>query len=159
FAGAGWDAQILDDYRTQLLQSKGPSRILSKSVYGYLAACIFRTAPKAIVYGRAHVIIENLADEAWTITADKKLRKLAGTGRGAVLWDGPASVAGCSTCPELGYGFRAYPFAERFMGMMNVRVYDEHTVAAVRSIPALWRGQHPLRGMHDWFTTAVRMTF
>ncbi len=159
FAGAGWDAQILDDYRTQVAQSKGPSKLLSKSVYGYLAACLFRTAPKALLHGRPHVIIENLADEAWTITADKKLLKLHGVGRGAVLWDGPASVAACATCPELGYGFRAFPFAERFLGMMNVRIYDEETLAAIAHIPALWRGQHPLRGMHDWFSTAVRMTF
>jgi diacylglycerol kinase family enzyme len=159
FAGAGWDAQILDDYRTQVSQSKGPSKLLSKSVYGYLAACLLRTVPKTLMNARPHVIIENLADEAWTITADRKLLKLAGVGRGSVLWDGPASVAGCATCPELGYGFRAYPFAERFLGMMNIRVYDEHTLGAVANIPALWRGQHPLRGMHDWFSKAVRMTF
>jgi len=159
FAGCGWDAQILDDYRTQVAQSKGPSKILSKSVYGYVAACLFRTAPKAVLHGRPHVIVENLADEAWTITADRKLLKLNGVGRGTVLWDGPASVAACSTCPELGYGFRAFPFAERFLGMMNVRIYDEDTLAAIGHIPALWRGQHPLNGMHDWFTTQVRMTF
>jgi diacylglycerol kinase family enzyme len=159
FAGAGWDAQVLDDYRVQLAQSKGPSKLFSKSVYGYLAATLFRTAPKTALYGRPHVILENLGDEVWTITADRKLLKLSGLGRGSVLWDGPASVAGCSTCPELGYGFRAFPFAERFLGMMNVRIYDQRVLTAIRDIPPLWRGQHPLRGMHDWFSTAVRMTF
>lgn len=159
FAGAGWDAQILDDYRTQVTLSKGPSKLLSKSIYGYLGAMLFRTAPKSILYGRPHVIIENLGDDVYTMTADRKLLKMSGVGRGTVLYDGLASVAGCSTCPELGYGFRAYPFAERFLGMMNVRVYDEQTLRAVASIPKLWRGHHPLPGMHDWFTTAARMTF
>ena len=42
-----------------------------------------------------------------------------------------ASVAGAATCPEFGYGFRAYPFAERLLGFMNVRVYD---VSAARAI-------------------------
>jgi hypothetical protein len=76
-----------------------------------------------------------------------------------VLYKGMASVAGCAVSPELGYRFKAYPFAERFLGMMNVRVYDEEPVKAVMRIPRIWRGEHPLRGMHDWFTTAARMTF
>jgi diacylglycerol kinase family enzyme len=159
FAGAGWDAQILDDYRKQVRQSKGPSKWLSKSVFGYVAASLLRSAPKSIFFGRPHVIIENLGDEVYTVTADRKLLKVHGLRRGSVLYDGPMSVAGCSTNPDLGYGFRAYPFAERFPGRMNVRVYDEGTLAAIRAIPHIWRGEHPLKGMHDWFAMAVRMTF
>jgi hypothetical protein len=159
FAGAGWDAQILDDFKTQVQQSKGPSKWLSKSVYGYVAATILRTAPKSILFGRARVIIENLGDEVYTMTADNKLLKIHGMKHGSVLYDGPMSVAGCSTSPDLGYKFRAYPFAERFPGKMNVRVYDEGTLSAIMSIPSIWRGKHPLHGMHDWFATAVRMTF
>jgi diacylglycerol kinase family enzyme len=159
FAGSGWDAQILDDYRKQLEASKGPSRWLSKSVYGYVTAMALRTAPKSILFGRPRVIIENLGDAVYTITADRKLLKIHGAKLGTVLYDGPASVAGCATSPDLGYKFRAYPYAERLPGMMNVRVYDERTLAAIASIPRIWRGQHPLHGMHDWFATAVRMTF
>ena len=158
FAGIGWDAQVLDDYKAQVEASKGPGRPLAKSAWGYLTAMLFRTAPKTIFYGRPHVIIENLGDEVYTITADRKLLKLNGVGHGSVLYDGLASVAGAATCPEFGYGFRAYPFAERFLGYINVRIYDRPTVAAIKDIPKLWRGQHPLRGMHDWFATAVRMT-
>jgi hypothetical protein len=159
FAGAGWDAQILDDYRTQVRQSKGVSKWLSKSIYGYVAATILRSAPKSILFGRPNVIIENLADEVYTVTADRKLLKVHGLRHGSVLYDGPMSVAGCSTSPDLGYGFRAYPFAERFPGKMNVRVYDEGTIGAIRAIPHIWRGEHPIKGMHDWFAMAVRMTF
>ncbi len=159
FAGAGWDAQILDDFRMQLKLSKGPSRWISKSVYGYVAATLLRSAPRTLLVGRPRVIIENLGDEVYTITADQKLLKIHGAKLGSVLYDGPVSVAGCSTSPDLGYKFRAYPFAERFPGKMNVRVYDEGPISAIASIPRLWRGEHPLRGMHDWFATAVRMTF
>lgn len=159
FAGAGWDAQILDDYREQLKIAKGPSRWLSKSLYGYAVATILRSAPKALLTRRPNVIVENLGDDVYTITADQKLLKINGAKRGTVLYDGPVSVAGCSTSPDLGYGFRAYPFAERFPGMLNVRVYDTGTFSAIASVAALWRGKHPLQGMHDWFTTSVRMTF
>jgi diacylglycerol kinase family enzyme len=159
FAGCGWDAQVLDDYKKQLAQSKGPSKWVSKSVYGYVTAMISRTAPKSILFGRPRVIIENLGDEVYTITADRKLLKINGAKLGTVLYDGPMSVAGSATSPDLGYKFRAYPFAERLPGMMNVRVYDQSTIRAILSIPDIWSGKHPLEGMHDWFATAVRMTF
>jgi diacylglycerol kinase family enzyme len=159
FAGTGWDAQILDDYKSQLEASVGPSRVVTKSVWGYVTAMLFRTTPKTILYGRPHVLIENLGDEVYTMTADHKLLKIANVGRGAILYEGLASVAGAATAPEFGYGFRAYPFAERLLGFLNVRVYDQVALNAIRDIPRLWRGAHPLRGMHDWFTTAVRMTF
>ncbi len=157
FAGCGWDAQMLDDYREQLARS--PSRRLAKSVWGYLSAMTLRTAPKSLLQGRPHVLVENLADEAFTIDADRHLRRMEGVGRGTVLYEGLASVAGCATCPEFGYRFRAYPHAERMLGLMSVRIYDQKTFRAIRDIPRLWVGQHPLEGMHDWFSSHVRMTF
>jgi len=157
FGGCGWDAQILDDYRLQVEAS--PSSRLAKSVWGYVSAMFLRTAPKTIIHGRPHVIIENLGDEVYTISAEEKLLPLPGVGRGAILYEGMASVAGAATCPEFGYGFRAYPYAERLLGYMNVRVYDIGASKAIVDIPKLWRGYHPLRGMTDWFAKEVRMTF
>lgn len=157
FAGCGWDAQILNDFKEQVEAS--PSRRLAKSVWGYLSAMTLRTVPKAVVQGRPQVTIENLGDTVFTVTADGRVSKLYGARRGTVLYDGWASVAGAATCPEFGYRFRAYPFAERMLGLMNVRVYDRTPAGALRSIPALWRGQHPLEGMHDWFTDHVRLTY
>ncbi len=157
FAGSGWDAQVLDDYRLQLEAS--PSNRVAKSVWGYLSAMLLRTAPKALVYGRPHVLVENLGEDVFTMSADHTLVRLAGVGRGAVLYDGLASVTGAATCPEFGYGFRAHPHAERLLGFMSVRVYDQSTHRAILDIPKLWKGQHPLRGMTDWFATEVRMTF
>lgn len=159
FAGAGWDAEILNDYKEQLEQSKGPPRFFAKSVYGYLSAMLTRTAPKSIVLGRPHVLIENLGDEVYTVDRTGAIARVEGAKRGTVLWDGLMSVAGAATCPEFGYHFRAYPFAERLLGMINVRVFDRSTFGGIMSIPKLWTGAHPLRGMHDWFTTAARFTF
>src|SRR5262249_4604190 len=111
------------------------------------------------LYGRPHVIVENLGRDVFTITPDRKLVRLEGVGRGAILYEGMASVAGGATCPEFGYGFRAYPFAERLLGLLDRGGYDQKTTTAVYDIPKLWKGQHPLRGMTDWFTTEARMTF
>ncbi len=157
FAGCGWDAQVLDDYREQLEAS--PSSRVAKSVWGYLTAMLTRTAPKTLLYGRPHVIIENLGSEVFVVDEGGKLSPLPGAGRGVILYEGMASVAGAATCPEFGYGFRAFPFAERLLEYMNVRVYDQRASRAIRDIPKLWRGEHPLRGMHDWFAKEIRMTF
>lgn len=159
FAGAGWDAMILDDYKRQLDSSKGPGRRLSKSVYGYLSATLLRTVPKVAIFGNPHVVIENLGDVVYAVDAVGRPSRMPGVGRGAVLYDGPVGIASVGTCPEFGYRFRAFPFAERMPGFINVRAYARGAVAAVGSIPLLWRGQHALHGMHDWLATHVRMTF
>jgi hypothetical protein len=158
FAGTGWDAMILDDYKRQLDASKGPSRHLSKSVYGYLSATLFRTAPKVAILGNPRVLIENLGDEVYRLDENGTPRLMEGVTRGTVLYDGPSGTTSVGTCPEFGYRFRAFPFAERMPGFMSVRCYARGAVGAVSSIPWLWKGQHPLRGMHDWLATHVRMT-
>jgi diacylglycerol kinase family enzyme len=159
FAGSGWDAMILDDYKRQLAASKGPSRFVNKSVYGYLAACLLRTTPKVATFGNPHVLIENLGDDVFTVGPDCKVVRVREAKRGAVIYDGPAGTCSVGTCPEFGYGFKAFPFAERMLGWFNVRVYSRGALGAVVSIPRLWKGAYPIRGMHDWFATAVRMTF
>lgn len=157
FGGCGWDAQVLDDFRQQVQQS--PSSRVAKSVWGYLTAMATRTVPKTLLHGRPHVIIENLGDEVYTIDEARRLHRIDGVRRGTILYEGMASCAGAATCPEFGYGFRAYPFAERLLDWLNVRIYDQSALTAVYDIPKLWRGEHPLRGMHDWFAREVRMTF
>jgi diacylglycerol kinase family enzyme len=152
FAGSGWDAMILDDYKRQLDASKGPGRHLSKSVYGYLAATLFRTAPRVAIRGNPHLLLENLGEEVFVIDRDGKPRRIEGVGRGAIL-------ASAGTCPEFGYRFKAFPFAERMPGFMSIRAYERGALGAIASIPLLWKGAHPLGGMHDWLATHVRMTF
>jgi diacylglycerol kinase family enzyme len=159
FAGSGWDAMILDDYTRQVEASRGPGRRLSKSVYGYVTATLLRTAPKVALFGNARVVVENLGDEVFAFDPDGHPRKLEGVGPGTVLFDAPAGIAAVGTCPEFGYRFKAFPFAERMPGFMSVRVFSRSALGAVASIPELWRGVHPLEGMHDWLATHVRMTF
>jgi diacylglycerol kinase family enzyme len=159
FAGTGWDAMILDDYKRQVDQSRGPGRRFSKSVYGYVSAALLRTAPKVALFGNPRVTIENLGPEVFAIVEGGRLVRLEGEARGRVLYEGPAGVASVGTCPEFGYHFRAFPFAERMPGFVNVRVYAQGALGAMGAIPDLWRGTSPMRGMHDWLATHVRMTF
>lgn len=159
FAGSGWDAMILDDYKQQLAASRGPGRRLSRSVYGYLSAALVRTTPKVLLFGNPHLVIENLGEAVYSASDDGRPQLLTDVRRGAVLYDGPAGAASAGTCPEYGYRFKAFPLAERMPGFINVRVYTRGFFEALTAIPRLWRGEHPIAGMHDWFATAVRMTF
>jgi diacylglycerol kinase family enzyme len=159
FAGSGWDAMILNDYKDQLDHSHGPGRRFSKSVYGYLSAALFRTAPKVAAFGNPRVIIENLGRDVFAVENGGTLEQLPGDVRGRILYEGPFGTASVGTCPEFGYRFRAFPFAERMPGFISVRAYNQGALGAVASIPRLWRGSYPLRGMHDWLATHVRMTF
>ncbi|MDP9034073.1 MAG: diacylglycerol kinase [Myxococcota bacterium] len=159
FAGSGWDAMILEDYERQLEKSRGPGRHLSKSVYGYLAATLLRTAPRIALFGNPRLLIENLGDEVFTVDAGGTPRRIEGARRGAVIYDGPAGTASVGTCPEFGYRFRAFPFAERMPGFFSMRVFERKPLGALAAIPQLWRGAHPLAGMHDWLASHVRMTF
>jgi hypothetical protein len=72
FAGSGWDAMILDDYKQQLAASRGPGRRLSKSVYGYLSAALVRTTPKVLLFGNPHLVIENLGDAVYSASDDSR---------------------------------------------------------------------------------------
>ena len=150
---------ILDDYKRQLDASKGPGRHISKSVYGYLTATLFRTVPKVAVHGNPRVIIENLGDTVYGLDPDGTPHPMPGISRGAILYDGPVGITSVGTCPEFGYRFRAFPFAERMPGFISVRAYSRGAIGAVASIPRLWKGTHPMKGMFDWLATHVRMTF
>jgi len=68
------------------------------------------------------------------------------------------SVGAATTVPKWGYGFRAFPFAGKKPGFINVRIYGGGVLETARSAVSLWRGTHT-KGMHDWFATAVRMRF
>jgi diacylglycerol kinase family enzyme len=158
FAGSGWDAMILDDYERQLERSRGPGQRVARTVYGYALAALLRTVPRVVLAGNPIVTVENLGPEVYAVDAAGRPLRLA-VPPGGILYEGPSGVASVGTCPEFGYRFRAFPFAERMPGFLSVRVFARGVIGAVRAMPGLWRGAHPLEGMHDWLATHVRMTF
>ncbi len=159
FAGAGWDAMILEDYGAQLDATAWPGRRLSKSVYGYLSAAALRSVPKMALYGNPRVVIENLGDMVFSIDSRGVPSRMKSLARGDILYDGPAGTAAVGTCPEYGYRFRAFPFAERMPGFFNLRVLDQNVWDAVLASTRLWKGAYSLAGVHDWLATSVRLTF
>ncbi|NVJ02867.1 diacylglycerol kinase, partial [Myxococcus sp. AM009] len=159
FAGTGWDAEMIQDFKNQLAAS-GPLRGTQAGLRGYLGAMFTRTVPRHVFgEGNPMVSVYNLADPALTVDARGSVQPVAHGDKGALLYRGPAGVAGAATTPEWGFGFKAFPFAEAVPHRLSVRVYGAGVLEATRNMFRLWRGEHPMPQMHDWFVQRLRMDF
>ncbi|WP_225412536.1 diacylglycerol/lipid kinase family protein [Stigmatella hybrida] len=159
FAGTGWDAELVQDFKSQLASS-GPLRSTQAGLRGYLGALFSRTIPRHVFGdGNPQVSLYNLGEPALTVDAQGAIRPLPGGETGALLYRGPAGVAGAATTPEWGFGFKAFPFAQALPHRLSVRVYSGSVLEATRNMFKLWRGAHPMPRMHDFFVQRVRMEF
>lgn len=161
FAGTGWDAEVLSDFKAQLEDwPAGPARDAHRGFRGYVSALYTRTVARHLVKGEPpRVRVVNLGDEAHTIDRNGEPVPLPGKGKGSVLFEGILGVAGAATIEEYGFGLRAYPFARKMAGKLNVRVYSAKIMQGVVNSYRLWKGVHPLRDMHDFFISRARLEF
>ncbi|MBX5482128.1 MAG: diacylglycerol kinase [Myxococcaceae bacterium] len=167
FAGVGWDALILNNYQrnldkrsSQIFGSRLATR-LHKGLGGYLYSAVRYTVPKewrlTHEHGAARVTLEVPSNEPlYTVDPHGIVVQLAWR---SPLYEGPVSVGAAATIPEYGYGLRAFPFATRLPGFINLRVYDRAVLEALGNLPRIWRGDHPVPGMHDFFVKRARMRF
>ena len=168
FAGVGWDAKILNDYSrnldkrsAQLVGSTLATR-LHKGVVGYLYSTARITIPELMREPQPHVSIESLEGQAYSLDARGALLPIIDAEGGAParkLHEGAFSIAAAGSTPEWGFGFRAFPFAQKKPGYINLRTYDRHPLEAARNVFKLWRGNHPQPGMTDFFVRKARLTF
>ncbi len=159
FAGTGWDAEILSDYKRSSADAPALINRLG-ATGGYLRSLFTRTIPRHLGrYTRPIVRVVNLGAPALKVDAQGRAVPVPGGGTGAVLYEGPLSVGGAATTEELGLGFRAFPFAHLVPGHMCVRIYAASTFSATIRMPSLWRGVHPLPDDHHFFVTRCRFEF
>ncbi len=160
FAGTGWDAEIVSDYHRILASMPRPLNHAQSPAAGYLRAIFTRTIPRHLSQnGPATLTLTNLGADAYCIDDSGKPARVAGGGRGAVLYRGPLGVAGAGTTTELGLGFRAFPFAHAMPGRLAVRVYGATPLEAMFRMPRLWRGAHPMPKSHSFLLDHCRMDF
>jgi len=160
FAGTGWDAEIVSDYHGVLASLPKPVNKVQSPTLGYMRAVFTRTIPRHLSQkGPATLTLTNLGEQAYVVDDEGKPTRVAGGGRGAVLYQGPLGVAGASTTTELGLGFRAFPFAHAMAGRLAVRVYGATPLEAMVRMPRLWRGAHPVPKSHSFLLTHCRMDF
>jgi diacylglycerol kinase family enzyme len=160
FAGMGWDATLLHDYKRNLEKRENQlvgGRVAahaSKGLWGYLYSLFRITVPEELERhrtGRTQLRLENLGEPALVWSHGRPV-----PAPGPTLYEGPMSVATCGTEPYWGAAFKAFPRAHAVPGRLNFRVYDQHVLVGVNNMFKLWRGDE-LPGMHDWFVTKVRL--
>ncbi|MDP1824082.1 MAG: diacylglycerol kinase family protein [Archangium sp.] len=160
FAGSGWDAEVLHDYKLQRAALPEQLKPFAEGAPGYFASLFTRTVPRNLFSrSRPRVRLINLGAEALTFDPHGKVVAVPNSGPGTVLYDGPYGVAGAGTSSELGFGFKALHFARTMPGRMHARVYAAGTAEATRRLPQLWQGAHPLPHSHDFLLTHCRMEF
>lgn len=159
FAGTGWDAEMVQDFKDQLAGLPRWLKPAWNGLRGYLGAMVLRTIPRHVMGGEPRAVVRNLGAAALTVDERGGVVPLPHGGTGAVLYEGPAGVAGAATTPEWGFGFRAFPFAQAVPGRLSVRVYGAGVLEAASRMFELWRGAHPMPRMHDFFVERVRMEF
>lgn len=159
FASLGLDAAVLNDYRW-LRRRLGSSGRLLAGIRGYGLAIALRSAPRQLMQRQpVHCEIVNAGAPAWRLDASG-----ARVGRpvdtGDVLYAGPCMLAAGSTVPYYGYGLRAFPFAGRRAGTMQMRLFTRIPVAAlVANVGPIFRGDFRHRGLLDFEVERVEMAF
>lgn len=160
FAGIGWDAEVLADYKNLHDATPASLRSVGGATGGYLRSLFTRTIPRHVMQkSPPRVRVTNLGAPAMTVDADGRAVLVPGGGAGAVLYEGPIGVGGAGTTEELGLGFRAFPFAHLVPDRMAVRIYAASPFGATLRMPWLWRGAHPLPDDHNFFVTRCRFEF
>ncbi len=157
FVGTGYDAELISDFHQQLARAPRWLRGLRSGVFGYLWGAATLTLPRHLRTRPPRLRLLNLGGDAFTVDADGRTKRLPVGPISRVLYEGPATVAAASTTAEWGFGFRAFPFADRFTDRISVRIYAGSALQAVRHARGLWTGQHPMPGMFDFFLTHGRI--
>ncbi len=161
FTGLGVDAAILNDYQWLRRRLEGTRLArLANGVLGYGLAVAVRSAPRQIAQRRpAYCEIVNRGAPAWRL--DRQGRPVGRpVERGELLYAGPCMLAAAGTVPYYGFGLKAFPFAPRRPGRMQLRVLSEISVASlVWNVPRIWKGSFSHRGLLDFQVESVDLAF
>jgi diacylglycerol kinase family enzyme len=161
FAGVGIDAAVVNDYKwvkTQLEDT--PLRRFGLGGCGYGLALALRSVPRRVMERRpSYCEIVNVGRPAWRLDAhgDRIGRPI---GHGELLYAGPAMLAAASTVPYYGLGLKAFPFAQKAPGMMQLRVATEIAVPTLlMNIGRIWSGEFSHEGLLDFHAERVALKF
>jgi diacylglycerol kinase family enzyme len=160
FTGVGVDAEILNDYRFAK-ENWGSSFLkpLVQSVGGYFFAFFIRTVPRkagaAFLGNRPTMRVVVTRGTASRLSPDGQ--EIERYSEGAVLYDGPLTIALAGTVPFYGYGMKILPFATLDPERMHLRVSDIGTAHALSILPSIWKGEADTSKIHDFLAQEVRV--
>jgi diacylglycerol kinase family enzyme len=160
FAGLGWDAAALNDYK-QLKERMEATALkgLSQQLWVWLAAIFGRTVPRMAVERVApRATIRVRRGEAWRVDLGGE-RIGEPVPEGGILYDGPAHLCAFATTPYYGYAIRMFPHAERSPGHLHVRVSAMDVGTVVNEIHRLWTGELVHERLYDFLAEEVEVRF
>ena len=160
FAGLGWDAAVLNDYRQLKHQMEAtPLKSISHQVWVYLAAAFGRTVPRiALEREPPQVRVVVTRGQAWRVDIQGE-RIDDPVPSGEVLYEGPAHMLGFGTTPYYGYAIRIFPHAERNTTHMHLRVSAMDVSTVVNELHRLWTGELSHPRLYDFLAESVRVEF
>lgn len=160
FAGVGIDAAVLNDYNWLRNRLGGKAGRLTSGLRGYGLAIALRSAPRQVLQrAPAYCEIVNTGASAWRLgpTGERVGRAVA---NGELLYAGPCMLAAGSTVPYYGFKLRAFPFAGRRDGTLQVRVITRIPVPSmVLHARKIFSGEFQHPGLLDFEAEQVEMSF
>jgi len=160
FAGVGIDAAVLNDYGWLKERLGGRAGPLASGLLGYGLAIALRSAPRQVLQRKpSYCEILNTGSPAWRLdTSGERVGRAID--HGELLYAGPCMMAGGSTAPFYGFKLRAFPFAGRRRGMMQVRVITRIPVPSlILNARKIFSGEFVHPGLLDFEADRVEMSF
>lgn len=156
FAGVGVDAAVLHDYNW--LKKRLGNRVAA-GIRGYGLAIAIRSAPRQVFQRTPYCEIVNTGGPAWRLDgAGSRVGRPVETGE--LLYAGPCMMAAGSTVPYYGFGLRAFPFAGRRSGTLQLRVATRIPVPALLlNVQEIFSGAFSHPGLLDFEAERVSMNF
>ncbi|MCC7073652.1 MAG: hypothetical protein IT383_20245 [Deltaproteobacteria bacterium] len=156
FAGIGYDGAVLNDYYA--LRAKAATPLGKKAVatvWGYLAAMLFKTVPDEVKKKQARVRITTKSDAIAMVSGPQGDEEQP-LPAGSVLYEGPAPVLSVGAIPFFGYGFTMFPFAGRKEGYVQLRVCSVPIPILLANLfPSVWRGRYRHAKLKDFLVKDV----
>jgi len=141
FAGLGWDAAALNDYKQVKERMEATALAgLSQQLWVWLASIFGRTVPRMAtdrVAPRVRVVVRR--GEAWRVDVHgERIGEPVPTG--GLLYEGPAHLCAFATTPYYGYAMRMFPHATAVPTHLHLRISAMEVPTVVNEIHRLWTG-------------------
>ena len=156
FAGVGIDAAVLHDYNWVRQRLGGRA---ASGMKGYGLAIALRSAPRQAFGRPTYTEVVNTGSRAWRLDPSGE-RIGRPVEAGELLYAGPCMLAAGSTVPYYGFGMRAFPFAGRRRGVLQLRIATRIPLASLfLRVPQIFSGDFTHPGLLDFEAESVAMSF
>ena len=161
FAGLGWDAAVLNDYRWAKQYLKGtPFEAKPYHLPTYLAAAFGRTVPRYTVTNRRPPLVTIEVLEGTGCRVDKVGHPIGPeVEAGDVLYKGPAHMVAFGTTPYYGYAMKMLPHACLEDDWFHLRISALSMSTAINHLHNLWTGDFEDERLFDFLVKKVRVSF